>query len=199
MVFHPGGLGILPTYPHGEERLSSIRHRPHGGPPGYPGGGGGVPPGHPGGGGGGPPGHTGGGGGGLPGHPGGGGGGPLGIPGGGGPPGLPGGGGPGPPGPLGPRGYPGPMGPQGPVGPPGPQGIPGPTGLGNAAPHQAQPNATQVIMDTMGLENTFRGVANVLERIAGQQVHTTKTLNESIGEQQKERERKSAEGNGGSN
>ena len=40
----------------------------------------------------------------------------------------------------------------------------------------------------MGLENTFRGVTNVLERIARQQVHTTETLNESVREQQWERE-----------
>ena len=43
---------------------------------------------------------------------------------------------------------------------------------------QAQPNVTQVVMDTTGLENTFQGVANVLERIAKQQVCTTETQNE---------------------
>ena len=81
------------------------------------------------------------------------------------------------------------MGPQGPMGPPGPQGVPRPIGPGNSMYPQTQPNTTQVVMDTTGLENTFRGVANILERIARQQVHTTETLNESVREQQWERER----------
>ena len=53
---------------------------------------------------------------------------------------------------------------------------------------QAQPTAIQVVIDTTGLENTFQGVVNVLERIARQQVCTTETLNESVREQQRERE-----------
>ena len=43
-------------------------------------------------------------------------------------------------------------------------------------------------MDTTGLENTFQGLANVLERIAGKQVCTMEALNESVREQQRERE-----------
>ena len=53
---------------------------------------------------------------------------------------------------------------------------------------QTQPNTTQVVMDTTGLEYSLRGVANILERIAGKQVHTTETLNESVREQQWGRE-----------
>ena len=68
------------------------------------------------------------------------------------------------------------------------QGIPGLAGLGGIGSSHAQPNATQVIKDTSDLENTFQGVANVLERIAGQQVCTTETLNDSVREQQRERE-----------
>ena len=38
------------------------------------------------------------------------------------------------------------------------------------------------------MENTFHGVAQALERIAGQQVRTMETLNKSVQEQLKERE-----------
>ena len=58
------------------------------------------------------------------------------------------------------------MGPKGLIGPQGPQGIPAPAGPDGSMLTQAQPNATQVVMDTTGLENTFQGVANVLGRIA---------------------------------
>ena len=55
-------------------------------------------------------------------------------------------------------------------------------------PPQQQPNTTQVVMDMLGLEETFRVVAIVIEKIGGQQVCTTETLNNSIREQQKKRE-----------
>ena len=110
---------------------------------------------------------------------------------GGGPPPLPGGGSgsgllglPGRRGPHSPRGPHGYAGPPGPIVPPGPQGPPGI----NVPLLQQQPNTTQLVMDTLGLEQTFRGVATILERIAGQQVCTTENLNDSIREQQKERE-----------
>ena len=143
------------------------------------------PPQHPGGGGGSLPGHPGGGGGGLPGHPGRVGGGPPGHPGGGGPPDLPGGGGHQDP--KVPNDQEGTKDQQdlwGPMGPQGPQGIPGLMGPGNSMYPQTQSNTTQVVMDTTGLENTFQWVADILERIAGQQVHTTETLNEFVREQQ---------------
>ena len=63
----------------------------------------------------------------------------------------------------------------GPIGPPSPQG---PISI-NVPPLQQQLNATQVVMDTSGLEQTCRGVTTVLEKIARQQVHTTETLNDS--------------------
>ena len=104
---------------------------------------------------------------------------------------------PGPPGPPGPpegNGLPGlhgPCGYAGPLGLPGPCGPPSPPGGINPTYNQAQapqPNPTLVLLDTTSLENTFHGVAQALERIVGQQVRTTETLNESVREQLKERE-----------
>ena len=66
-----------------------------------------------------------------------------------------------PPGPPGPQGHRGPPGPQGPVGPQGPPGqiVGQPYISGNQPP-------PQVMMDTSGLERTFLGMANAVERLA---------------------------------
>ena len=73
------------------------------------------------------------------------------------------------------------MGPQGPVGPQGPpvQLIRQPYILGNQPP-------TQVTMDTSGLEQTFLGMANAVERLARQQVVSNEQLNKSVREQRRE-------------
>ena len=72
------------------------------------------------------------------------------------------------------------MGPQGPVAPQGPPGqiigqpyIPG---------NQPLP---QIKMDTSGLEQTFLGMANAVQRLARQQVVSNEQLNESVREQRK--------------
>ena len=114
---------------------------------------------------------------------------PIGPPGGGppGPPSQPGDpgtpGNQGPPGPPGPRGYRGPTGPQGPVGPQGPPGqiIGQPYVSGTIPP-------PQVTMDTSGIERTFLGIANAVEKLACQQVLSSEKLNKSVREQRKERE-----------
>ena len=41
-------------------------------------------------------------------------------------------------------------------------------------------------MDTSGLERTFLGMANAVERLAQQQVVSNEQLNESVREQRKE-------------
>ena len=91
---------------------------------------------------------------------------------------------PGPPGPQGHRGPPGPQVPMGPQGPVGPQGPPGqiieqPYIPGNQPP-------PQVMMDTSGLEQTFLGMANAVEKLARQQVVLNEQLNKSVREQRKE-------------
>ena len=114
-----------------------------------------------------------------------------GPPGGGRPLGPPGG----PPGPLGLPGNPWPPGNQGPPGPPGPQGHrgpPGPQGPPGQIIRQSYLPGTapppQVTMDISGLERTFLGMANAIERLAQQQVASNEQLNESVREQRKERE-----------
>ena len=42
------------------------------------------------------------------------------------------------------------------------------------------------MMDTSGLERTFLGVANAVEKLTRQQVVSTEQLNESVREQRKE-------------
>ena len=97
---------------------------------------------------------------------------------------------PGNPGPPGDRGPPGPPGPQGHRGPPGPQGPMGPQGppgqiIGQSyLPENAPPS--QVKMDTSGLERTFLGMANTVERLAQQQIISNEQLNKSVREQRKE-------------
>ena len=44
----------------------------------------------------------------------------------------------------------------------------------------------QVTMDTSGLERTFLGMANAVEKLAQQQVVPNEQLNESVREQRKE-------------
>ena len=44
----------------------------------------------------------------------------------------------------------------------------------------------QIKMDTSGLERTFLGMANAIERLAQQQVVSNEKLNESVREQRKE-------------
>ena len=66
----------------------------------------------------------------------------------------------------------------------GPQGPPGQIIkqlylLGTTPPQQIK-------MDTSGLERTFLGMANAVERLAQQQVVSNEQLNESVREQRKE-------------
>ena len=102
-----------------------------------------------------------------------------------GPPGLPGNSGSpgnqGPPGPPGPQGHRGPPAPQGPIGP---QGPPGQIIRQSYLPGTAPPS--QVKMDTSGLERSFLGMANAVERLTQQQVVSNEKLNESVREQRKE-------------
>ena len=72
---------------------------------------------------------------------------------------------------------------QGPVGPQGPPGqiVGQPYISGNQPP-------PQVMMDTSGLERTFLGMANAVERLALQQVLSNEQLNKSVREQRKEQE-----------
>ena len=44
----------------------------------------------------------------------------------------------------------------------------------------------QIMMDTSGLERTFLGMANAVEKLAQQQVVSNEQLNESVREQRKE-------------
>ena len=62
------------------------------------------------------------------------------------------------------RGSPGPQGPMGPQGPVGPQGPPGQIVGQTYIPGNQPP--PQVMMDTSGLERTFLGMANAVERLA---------------------------------
>ena len=87
------------------------------------------------------------------------------------------------PGPPGNQGPPGPAGPQGHRRAPGPQGPPGQIIRESHLPGTAPP---QVTMDTSGLERTFLGMANAIERLAQQQVVSNEQLNESVREQRKE-------------
>ena len=66
----------------------------------------------------------------------------------------------------------------------GPQGPPGQTIGQSCPPGNAPP--LQVKMDTSGLEKTFLGMANAVERLAQQQVVSNEQLNESVREQRKE-------------
>ena len=69
-------------------------------------------------------------------------------------------------------------------GPVGPQGPPGQI-VGQSYISGNQP-PSQVMMDTSGLEKTFLGMANAVERLAQQQVVSNEQLNESVREQRKE-------------
>ena len=83
---------------------------------------------------------------------------------------------------------------QGPPGgrPPGPQGPVGPEGLPGQIIGQSYLTGNvpplQVKMDTSGLERTFLGMANAVERLAQQQIVSNEQLNESVREQRKEQE-----------
>ena len=66
----------------------------------------------------------------------------------------------------------------------GPLGSPGQIIRQSYLPGTAPPS--QVKMDTSGLERTFLGMANAVERLAQQQVVSNKQLNESVREQRKE-------------
>ena len=68
----------------------------------------------------------------------------------------------------------------------GPQGPPGPIVGQSYLPGNVPPS--QVKMDTSGLERTFLGMANAVERLAQQQIVSNEQLNESVREQRKEQE-----------
>ena len=66
----------------------------------------------------------------------------------------------------------------------GPQGPPRPI---TRQPYITGPTPpSQVTMDTTGLERTFLGMANAVEKLARQQVVSNEQLNESVREQMKE-------------
>ena len=68
----------------------------------------------------------------------------------------------------------------------GPQGPPRPI---MSQPYIAGPTPpSQIIMDTTGLERTFLGMANAVEKLARQQVVSNEQLNKSVREQMRERE-----------
>ena len=68
----------------------------------------------------------------------------------------------------------------------GPQGPPRPI---MSQPYIAGPSPpSQIIMDTTGLERTFLGMANAVEKLARQQVVSNEQLNKSVREQMRERE-----------
>ena len=94
-----------------------------------------------------------------------------------------------PPGLRGPQGVPGPKGERGYPGPPGPQGPPGPPG-GTIQPPYIHGNQLppQVVLDTLGLERTFLGMAGAVKKLAQQQLRSNYSLNESVNQQTKERE-----------
>ena len=66
----------------------------------------------------------------------------------------------------------------------GPQGPPGQI-IRQSYLHGTAP-PLQVKIDTSGLERTFLGMANAVERLAQQQVVSNEQLNESVREQRKE-------------
>ena len=66
----------------------------------------------------------------------------------------------------------------------GPQGPPGQIIRQSYIPGTTPP--PQVTMDTLGLERTFLGMANAVEKLARQQVVSNEQLNESVREQRKE-------------
>ena len=75
-------------------------------------------------------------------------------------------------------------GPPGPQGPMEPQGRPGQLIGQPYLPENVPPS--QVQMDTSGLERTFLGMANAVERLAQQQIVSNEQLNESVREQRRE-------------
>ena len=66
----------------------------------------------------------------------------------------------------------------------GPQGPPGQIIRQSYIPGTTPP--LQVKMDTSGLERTFLGMANAVEKLAQQQAVSNEQLNESVREQRKE-------------
>ena len=68
----------------------------------------------------------------------------------------------------------------------GPQGPPGQIIRQSYIPGTTHP--PQIVMDTLGLESTFLGIANAVEKLARQQVVSNEQLNESVREQRKEQE-----------
>ena len=66
----------------------------------------------------------------------------------------------------------------------GPQGPPGQIIEQSYLPRNVPPS--QVKMDTSGLERTFLGMANAVERLAQQQIVSNEQLIESVREQRKE-------------